>query len=132
MKINFLWILILILLAQFACKSRNQNQWLQFRGTNALGIAPDNAIPPTDFGLDKAVFWKVKIPEGLSSPCIYKDNMIITGISKEEKTYHVWNINRNDGTVKWKKEIQVDTLEYVHPVSSPASATPSSDGENIY
>ena len=132
MKSNTLWILVFILVIQFACTSRNQNQWLQFRGTSALGIAPKNATPPTDFGVDKSVLWKIKIPKGLSSPCIYEDNLIITGISKKKKIYHVWNIDRNDGTVKWKKEIQVDTIEHVHPVSSPASATPCSDGENIY
>jgi outer membrane protein assembly factor BamB len=112
-------------------KIKNQSQWLQFRGDGAMGVAPDMATPPTDFGTDKNVLWKIETPEGFSSPCICEDNLIITGFGGEKK-YYIWNINRHDGSVKWKKEILVDTLEYVHPVSSPATATPASDGENIY
>ena len=130
-KITF-WILVLIVITQIACNSRNQNHWLQFRGIGALGVAPENATPPTDFGPDKNVLWKIETPEGFSSPCICNDNFILTGVNREAKKYLIWNINCNDGSVKWKKEIQVDTLEDVHPVSSPAAATPVSDGENIY
>ena len=123
MKKKSLWILLLIIITQIACNSRNQNQWLQFRGDGAMGIAPINATPPTDFGTDKNVLWKIETPEGFSSPCICEDNLIITGF-EEEKKYHIWNIDRLDGSVKWKKEILVDTFEYVHPVSNPAAATP--------
>ena len=46
--------------------------------------------------------------------------------------YLIWNVDCDDGSIKWKNEIQVDTLEVVHPLSSPAAATPASDGEYVY
>ena len=126
------WILVLIVITQIACNSRNQNHWSQFRGEGATGVAPENATPPNDFSADTNVLWKIETPNGFSSPCVFNDNLILTGVNREAKKYLIWNINCNDGSVKWKKEILVDTLEDVHPVSSPAAATPVSDGENIY
>lgn len=136
MKFNSLipLLLFLVFLSNNAIsQSRNDEQlWLQFRGENARGIAHENARPPVDFGQDNNVLWKIKTPEGYSSPIIIDNNLIITGVVKEEKKYLIWNINTLDGSTRWKREIIVDTLEQVHPVSSPAAATPASDGEYIY
>ncbi len=112
--------------------AQNSESWLQFRGANGWGIAPPNATPPVDFGKEKNVAWRINVPEGYSSPCIFDDNLIITGVNQQEKEYYVWNVQHTDGTVKWEKVIPVDTFEYVHPISSPAAATPVSDGKNIY
>lgn len=106
--------------------------WLQFRGQNGWGIAPADATPPDDFGIEKNVQWKIDVPEGYSSPCVCGENLIITGVNREKKEYSVWNLLNTDGTIKWKNVIPVDTLEFVHPVSSPAAATPVSDGKYIY
>ncbi|MEN8230914.1 MAG: PQQ-binding-like beta-propeller repeat protein [Bacteroidota bacterium] len=132
MKRNTLWILIVIVLTQFACNPRNQNQWLQFRGDGAMGIAPENATPPTDFGTDNNVLWKIETPEGLSSPIIVEDNLILTGVNRDEKEYLIWSINSNSGEIRWRKNVAVEELEEVHPSSSPAAATPASDGELIF
>ena len=130
-RLIFLFLISVVLLLT-SCTSKNQTDWFQFRGTGAKGIAPESATPPTDFGPDKNVFWKLEIPEGYSSPIIIEDNLILTGVIKEEKKFLVLNINSNDGSVKWQKEVVVESLEKVHPISSPAAATPVSDGEYIY
>ena len=131
MKQKSLWILLILVLTQFSCKTDNQKQWLQFRGEGALGIAPEYAIPPVDFGTDKNVLWKIKTPEGLSSPIIVDDNLVITGVNRDNSEYLIWNINSDNGEIRWKKSIGVEKLERVHSTSSPASATPASDGELI-
>jgi len=132
MKNNTLWILLLIVLTQFACKTKNQNQWLQFRGDGAMGIAPENATPPIDFGIDKNILWEIETPEGLSSPIIIDDNLILTGVNSEENEFLIWNIDSNNGEIRWRKKVAVEELEQVHPSSSPAVATPASDGELIF
>ncbi len=83
-------------------------------------------------GTEKNVLWKIDTPEGYSSPIIINDNLILTGVIREEKKYMVWNIDPLLGSIKWQKEILVEALENVHPISSPAAATPASDGEYIY
>ena len=126
MKKNTLWILVLIVLTQIACNPRNQNQWSQFRGIDASGVAPENATPPIDFGIDKNILWEIETPEGLSSPIIIDDNLILTGVNSEEKEFLIWNINSNNGEIRWRKKVAVEELEQVHPSSSPAVATPAS------
>ena len=111
---------------------KDAENWLQFRGPGSNGIAPMNVRPPIDFGIGKNVKWKHACPEGHSSPCIINDNLIITGIVPQEKKYLIQNLNSHDGAMKWQKEILVDTLETLHPVNSPAVATPVSDGTNIF
>ena len=48
-------VVLIISTIHFSC-SHNNESWLQFRGQGAMGIAPEDAKPPTDFGLDKNVF----------------------------------------------------------------------------
>ncbi len=112
------------LVISILCDAQN-NEWMQFRGPNASGIAPENAKPPVEFSQDKNILWKTSIPSGVSSPCICGSNIFITGVDIENKKYLVWNINRMDGSLKWQREIAVDTFQYVHSVSSPAAATPT-------
>ncbi|MCW8801886.1 MAG: PQQ-binding-like beta-propeller repeat protein [Candidatus Bathyarchaeota archaeon] len=97
-----------------------------------MGIAPENATPPIDFGTDKNVLWKIETPEGLSSPIFIGDNLVITGVNRDDKEFLIWNINSDNGEIRWRKKVAVEDLEQVHPTSSPAVATPASDGEFIY
>ncbi|MGM0378058.1 MAG: PQQ-binding-like beta-propeller repeat protein [Bacteroidota bacterium] len=127
-----LFLLASILSSPQNVDAQNCGNWLQFRGQNGWGIAPADATPPIDFGTEKNVLWKINVPEGYSSPCVCKENLIITGVNREKKEYYVWNIRNTDGAIKWKHVIPVDTFEFVHPVSSPAAATPASDGKYIY
>lgn len=126
------WLLLFFVLFQFSCQKKNHNHWTQFRGINATGIAPENAKPPIYFSLEKNVLWKLEAPEGLSSPIAIDDNIILTGVNRNKKEYYVWNINSNNGMINWESKIVVTGMEKVHPTSSPANATPASDGEFIY
>lgn len=132
MKFSLLWIPGLLVITQISCNPADQNHWSQFRGIDALGIAPENANPPLDFGTDKHVFWKIETPEGLSSPIIVDDNLVLTGVDRDKKEFLIWNIDPDNGEIKWRKNVAVEELEEVHPAGSPASATPASDGEFIY
>ena len=51
--------------------------WPQFRGPGGSGVA-DGQKPPVEFGPDKNVKWKIKVPHGLSSPIVAGDNLVIT------------------------------------------------------
>jgi hypothetical protein len=106
--------------------------WPQFRGINCSGLAAEGQNPPISFGPDKNILWKTSLPEGHSSPCIWGDCIFITGIEKEGKLLKLFCIDRNDGIIRWEEDIAVEEFEWVHWVSSQASATPSTDGERVY
>ena len=105
--------------------------WPQFRGINCSGIADENQDPPVSFGKDQNMIWNTNLSAGQSSPCIWQDNIFITGFKEEEKLLKMYCIDRISGALKWQKEISVKEFEKVHPVSSPANATPATDGERV-
>jgi outer membrane protein assembly factor BamB len=110
----------------------NPNIWPNFRGVNCSGLASPNQNPPVEFGQNQKMVWKLILPEGHSSPCIWGDNIFLTGFELEGKKLKMFCIDRNKGNIKWEKDISVDNFEKVNAVSNPATATPATDGERIY
>lgn len=106
--------------------------WPNFRGTNCSGLATSDQNPPVEFGPDKNVIWEIALPEGHSSPCIWGDNIFITGFDEEGKLLKMFCIDRKKGNIRWEKKITVDNFEKVNPLSNPATATPATDGEKVY
>ncbi len=105
--------------------------WPQFRGINCSGIADNNQDPPISFGNDQNMIWNTNLSTGESSPCIWQDNIFITGFEEEDKLLIIYCIDRISGAIRWQKEISVKEFEKVHAVSSPANATPATDGERV-
>jgi outer membrane protein assembly factor BamB len=110
----------------------NSNIWPDFRGPNCSGIASPDQDPPTTFGTDKNVLWKVALPGGHSSPCIWGDCIFISGYQEEGKLLKMLCIDRKNGKIKWEESISVEAFEKFNPVSNPATATPATDGERVY
>ena len=113
-------------------QSRDKNTWPNFRGINCSGIAAPEQDPPVNFGAIQNVIWKVSLPEGHSSPCIWGDNIFITGFKEERKQLLMFCLNRKDGAIKWEKNISVKEFEQANQLNNPATATPATDGESIY
>ncbi len=106
--------------------------WPQFRGPDGSGIAAKEATPPLSFGPEENVLWKTALPPGHSSPIVWDDNIFITGLDAETKEFHTICIDRTSGEERWRQSVTLDSVEKVHGVSSPASATPLTDGERVY
>lgn len=106
--------------------------WLQFRGPNASGIAPDNADPPIHFSADTNLFWKTEMLPGWSSPCIVNDKIFLTGFNNSDSLLYTVAINRKNGEILWKDSVKANNYFSMHPVNSYASPTVASDGKNIF
>jgi outer membrane protein assembly factor BamB len=122
---------MLINLSVFSQKT-DPNVWPNFRGINCSGVASPSQNPPVDFGNNQKMVWKLTLPEGHSSPCIWGNNIFLTGYDSEGKKLRLFCIDRIKGSIKWGKDITVDNFEKVNPVSNPATATPTTDGERVY
>ncbi|MCX6604173.1 MAG: PQQ-binding-like beta-propeller repeat protein [Acidobacteria bacterium] len=107
-------------------------RWQQFRGPNASGVGSDNAKPPVAFGPAQSLLWKVALPTGHGSPCIWGDRLFVTAFDSNEKALSVIAINRKNGKVLWRQPLKTTALEPVHAISSPATTTPVTDGETVY
>jgi outer membrane protein assembly factor BamB len=103
-------------------------QWPQFRGPNSSGVAdPDK--PPVEFGPDTNLLWKIEVPAGLSSPCLWGDHIFIT--AAEDSKLVTLAVNRRDGKVLWRQAISAEKPRELHKKNHPASATPATDGKSV-
>src|SRR5439155_15125448 len=84
MSKEFLWIASfgLVLLATPA----QADNWTQFRGPNADGLAKESQLP-TEWGKDKNVQWQVEVPGvAWSSPVIWGDKVFVTTAVADKQT----------------------------------------------
>jgi outer membrane protein assembly factor BamB len=107
-------------------------QWTQFHGPAASGVAADDQAVPAVFGPEKNLLWKMSLPVGHSSPCIWSNRVFITGYQKDTKTLQTLCLDRSSGNVLWRQELHPTKIEKVHRTSSPATATPATDGQLVF
>lgn len=106
--------------------------WLQFRGPNASGIAPENADPPVYFDADTNLLWKIKIPSGWSSPCIVNEKIFLTGFDESDSILYTFAIDRKNGKMVWQDSLRPKGFNYQHPLQGYASPTIASDGKRVF
>ncbi len=103
--------------------------WPQFRGPNCSGVS-DTAKPPAEFGPGKNQLWKVAVPPGASSPCVWADRIFLTAVASGKLETHCYA--RRDGKLLWKRPAPASQIEEFHATEgSPAAATPVTDGKTV-
>ncbi|MDX2154488.1 MAG: PQQ-binding-like beta-propeller repeat protein [Bryobacteraceae bacterium] len=129
--------------------------WPQFRGPNASGVADGMNVPANwDAPAGKNLAWRTPIPGiAVSSPVVWGDKVFVTtAISGDPKagfrhglygdvepvkddTKHTWKVyclDRNTGKILWEQTSYEGVPKTKrHPKSSQASATPAADGRHL-
>jgi outer membrane protein assembly factor BamB len=104
-------------------------QWPQFRGPDGTGVA-EKEKPPIHFGPGSNELWKVSVPAGASSPCVWGSSIFLTAFN--DGKLETICLNRKNGDVRWRQTAPSGKIEKYHLTEgSPASATPATDGKNI-
>jgi outer membrane protein assembly factor BamB len=139
LKVFTVCITLLICLSSYEAGSNEEYKfqpeslhWLQFRGPNASGIAPENADPPVHFSADTNLLWKTEILPGWSSPCIVDEKIFLTGFNDADSLLYTMAIHRKNGEIIWKDSISPAGYYDLHPVNGYANPTVASDGERIF
>jgi outer membrane protein assembly factor BamB len=110
--------------------------WPQFRGPTGQGLS-DAKSPPTEWGPDTNVAWKVEVPgKGWSSPVVAAGRVYLTTAVPEgagQSLRAVCMDAKTGGTV-WDKEVfkQEGASPKPHSKNSHASPTPVVDGDRLY
>jgi len=105
-------------------------EWNQFRGPEGRGTAADTVPVPAILDLEQNLRWKCALPEGISSPCIWGERIFLTGYEAEELL--TLCIDRESGEVLWRRALPCPVVERAHRINTPASCTPTTDGERVY
>jgi outer membrane protein assembly factor BamB len=104
--------------------------WPQFRGPNSSGLGEGR--PPLRFGPDQNVLWKTPVGPGLSSPIVWEGRVFLTDFDPATRRLSTLGIDRRTGKILWRRTVSPAQIEKVHELSSPAGATPATDGERVY
>lgn len=135
--------------------AQQTNNWPQFRGPGARGVA-DGATFPEHWSASENVAWKTDLPgRGWSSPIVWSGRVFLTtvinrGVSELPKkglyiggnrpqppsSVHEWWVyclDLDSGKVRWKEKVhEGPPPSAIHLKNSYASATPVTDGERVY
>lgn len=107
-------------------------EWPQFRGPNAGGVAASSANPPVEFSPSKHMLWKQPLPVGHSSPAIAGDRIFLTAFTPESKKLELICLSTKTGAILWRHAAPPSPIEETHVVSNPATATPALDDQRVY
>jgi outer membrane protein assembly factor BamB len=128
------WITLLasVMLSVFAGAAENGGKawWPQFRGPNSSGLG--DGKPPVAFGPGQGVLWKTALGPGISSPIVWEGRIFLTEFDRGNKQLTTLCMDRSTGKILWRRSVTPTQIEKVHAISSPAAATPATDGERVY
>ena len=119
----------LLLLFAFPAKA----DWLNFRGPNGSGHAPDITTTVGELS-DQTLAWKVALPgRGLGSPIVVGEKVFVTAASgPEQQQLHILCFSAKDGAPLWERRFWATGRTMSHNKTNVAAPSPASDGERIY
>lgn len=140
--------LYVTLLTILACHAVAAEDWPQFRGPAGNAAADAATDTPIRWNANENIAWKSALPgRGASSPIVHGDRVFVTaytgyGLSDEtpgekgDLRLHVICLDRSTGKLLWDKSIAGS--EHTQTITNRvvdhgfATATPVTDGENVY
>lgn len=103
--------------------------WPRFRGPDGSGVAATGSFP-THFGPNSNLVWKVAVPPGASSPCIWESNLFLTAFN--DGKLETLCFDRAEGRLRWKQTLDPGKIERGARLGTPADSTPCTDGQRLY
>lgn len=130
--------LLSILSIAFVCASQAQAEnWPQWRGPKNDGVSNEKGLP-IEWGPDKNVAWKLKMPgPGSSTPCIWGDRIFLTSMDGKAGGADSDEVSLlcigTDGKEKWKQKLSANAKASTkRGEGDDASASCSTDGKHVW
>jgi len=122
-----LTLLIALALVSLAAPAPH-DEWNRFRGPNGSGISAAKDLP-AEFGPEKNLVWKLELPQGHSSPILFRDRIYLTGFrEKDLLTFAV----TTSGTLAWETKLAGLATPPVDKRNNAASPSPAVDESGVY
>lgn len=108
--------------------------WPGWRGPRGDGTSAERKVAVEWDGVEgKNVAWKVEIPgTGHSSPIVWQDRVFVATALEDSQDRALLCLDREDGRTIWQETVVHSPLERKHGLNSFASATPATDGKQVY
>src|SRR5262249_8145138 len=118
----------LVLLAALSLPALAEN-WPQWRGPTLNGLSGEKNLP-VKWGPNENVFWKLAMPSKTGATPIIWGNTIFLNVADKDDHLYLWSVDKNKGTVNWKKEITGGN--YLINKQNMSSPSPVTDGTSVY
>ncbi|TWT55847.1 outer membrane biogenesis protein BamB [Thalassoglobus neptunius] len=126
---------LVVALSVVPCIARAEN-WPMWRGPSGDGISREAELPVTWNDSPESsenILWKTPIPgRGYSSPIVWEYHLFLTTCLEESQERALLSVDKKSGEILWQKTVLTSPLESRHKFNSYASATPATDGENVF
>ena len=122
-------LLLAAVLAAAAVAPAPADNWPQWRGPKNDGHSAETGLP-TEWGPDKNVVWKLKMPgRGSSTPCVWGNQIFVTSLDGADV---VLMCVGTDGAEKWKAKLGPAGKSGRGEEGNDASASCSTDGTHVW
>jgi outer membrane protein assembly factor BamB len=119
--------LVLLSLFSMLAQEATADNWPQWRGPNAEGVAVQGDYP-VKFSSDEGVTWKLELPgPGSSSPTVWGDAIFVTCMINGEDGIACYGL---DGGERWKKTFGKGR-EGKHKNGTGSNPSPATDGQHV-
>ena len=106
--------------------------WPRWRGPSGQGVVTSSNYPDR-WNPTENVLWRTGLSgRGNSSPIVWGDYIILTTGRDAGRQLFVQAYRRSNGSLRWETEVAPGRPERVHSKNGPASATPTTDGKQIF
>lgn len=127
--------------------SSGLGNWPQWRGPNSNGSTTTARDLPVKWSETENVVWRTKLPSwSAATPIVWGDTIFVTsaeegfaklgekggrgtGEGQPDKIFLI-SINRKDGSVRWRK--QIDSGNRIYRKQNSASPSPITDGKHVW
>nr|MBA3950089.1 PQQ-binding-like beta-propeller repeat protein [Acidobacteriota bacterium] len=104
------------------------DEWSRFRGPNGSGISAATNLP-VEFGPEKNLIWKLDLPQGHSSPILFRDRIYLTGF-REKDLFTI--VISDTGKILWETKLAGLATPPADKRNNAASPSPAVDDSGIY
>jgi outer membrane protein assembly factor BamB len=121
-------LLVALAMALSAVPAAPHDEWSRFRGPNGSGISAATNLP-VEFGPEKNLIWKLDLPQGHSSPILFRDRIYLTGFREKD----LFTIAISDaGKVAWETKLEGLATPPADKRNNAASPSPVVDDSGVY
>jgi outer membrane protein assembly factor BamB len=119
------------IVAVAAAATLSAENWPQWRGPSLNGVSSEKGLP-VKWSTTENVAWKLAMPgRSGSTPIIWGEHIFLNvGTADGTGDLELWNLDRNNGQVRWKGHIAGGNhIERKQNMSSPSPVT---DGQTVW
>lgn len=102
-----------------------------FRSDEGVGSAAAGQLPD-HFDAPEALRWRTPLDSGHATPILVNGRIFLTTYRPESKELATVALDEKTGQTLWRRAVVPERIEQTHPIGSPATATPASDGRRLY